>query len=242
MDLKERDIWKKGLQTFLQRYDPVPPPNADAGSVARQLDSTPLPVIGGGSAAGEGEVRTYEALSRVAEELCKHLLKRSEILHQTSSRVKTYKSLKGKVYKEITTFIKKPLEPVVNEKRVFDILHEKIKDRAGVRILVYFPDDVSKVAKAINQSIVFEDKGAAISYTKSRIDHRKEDKEDQRESEPLNYSDGAFLSYSSVPTGTIIRDRWRHSGYRAAHLHIKLKADLKRQWDGGNIEGKSILT
>ena len=123
----------------------------------------------------------------------------------------------------------------MDDTAIYRKLDEKIKDRAGVSILVYFPDDVSKVAKAIKESSFLEDKGAAISFTKSRADHREEDSKGQKQGKALDYSLGGFMSQSSVSTETIINNRWRHSGYRAAHIHVRLKSKLSREWDKGYI-------
>jgi ppGpp synthetase/RelA/SpoT-type nucleotidyltranferase len=95
-------------------------------------------------------------------------------------------------------------------------------DLIGVRILVYFPDDVFRVVQLIEDSGIFEIFDAAVSYSRNRTDLREKDNEEQLAGAKLNYTDGLW-SLKSVSTADIIH-RCKNSGYRAAHLHVMLKS------------------
>jgi ppGpp synthetase/RelA/SpoT-type nucleotidyltranferase len=191
------------------------------------------------------EIKCYEALSKVVEICCSQLMRLSGLHSQVSSRVKDARSLKIKVDKAIATLMEQEdklqeANGILDENEALSAalskLEGKIADRAGVRVLVYFPEDVSHAAEEIQKCGVFEDHGAVVSYTKSRLDHRKEDWDRQQKGGYLNYSDGAWISFSSVPTEDIVH-RWKHSGYRAAHVHIKLNPEFKTEWDHDNSHG-----
>lgn len=101
-------------------------------------------------------------------------------------------------------------------------LCERIVDLAGIRVLVYFPEDVSRVVEEIKKSKDFDIlSDAVISYSRNRIDYREKDKFSQLRSGDINYTDGAFaeipVSVNEIPR------RWKNSGYRAVHLHVRLK-------------------
>ena len=195
------DIWKEARTTFLDRY------NEDC--------------------------KQYDALSMVVEDMCDLLLKLKGIHYQVSRRPKDPESLKVKVDKVITTSITSDYKAqgpntIKNVKQALELLDQKIRDRAGVRVLVYFPEDVVKTAQEIRDCVEFLDQGAVVSFTKSRRDHRDEDRKTQQNDGPLNYSDGPWISYSSVSTNDIIQ-RWKHSGYRAAHLHVELTPEAGKE-------------
>lgn len=110
------------------------------------------------------------------------------------------------------------------------MLNDKIADLAGARILVYFPEDVTRVVEMINSADeVLEVVKAVVSYTKSRSDYRAKDRAEQESEEDgeLNYTDGPWFSQVSP---TEAAQRWKHSGYRAIHLHVKLAEELRDQW------------
>ena len=165
----------------------------------------------------------YESWTRQVQTLCKEILEVSETLHQEpSSRTKKVESVKNKITKEMPRLRKEGnAEPM-------RLIYDRIVDLAGVRILVYFPDNVPKVAAAIDGSGKFTIKEAVVSFSRNRSDHRADDKEKQKDhvnSAGLNYAEGAWAE-KSVGKDEIIH-RWKNSGYRAAHLHVELKAQLR---------------
>lgn len=201
--LEIRNKWKKGKETYLRNYDPT---TGHSGTGAVQM-------------ARPGEMMIYGALGKAIEAQCKALLKDSKILHQTSNRVKAFESFSGKVHKSLSAMFESPDFKNAEDEAVYQRLNEKIRDRAGVRILLYFPDDVGKVAELIRNSDTIEVHGAALSFTKSRRYDPKGDSSD--------YADGPFVSEENVSPDVIIKTKWKHSGYRAAHLHVRLKQEAR---------------
>jgi ppGpp synthetase/RelA/SpoT-type nucleotidyltranferase len=210
--------------------------------------------------------RSYEALSKVVEAKCQFILKpksdldQNAIIHQVSSRTKTFKSLSKKAKKATDTLARTVIfdcdklfpEEVTDDlpeglpdewpeeqavKWAKNLLVENIRDLAGIRILVYFPDDVPKVVKAIMGDSGLKIKEGTVSFTKSRIDHRKKDQEALKTFQKdggdlasmLNYSDGAF--FSEPVSLNNVAQRWKHSGYRAVHLHVEVTDEVGEQWD-----------
>ncbi len=109
--------------------------------------------------------------------------------------MKTYKSLKGKATKEVDSLLSSNLPSVqpkaargdaLSEDSVIRMLDKKIKDRAGVRVLVYFPDDVSNVAKAIEASRFLEFASLLLSASPrtAKIGDRKTPKNRKRDGNP----------------------------------------------------------
>ncbi|KAK4508518.1 hypothetical protein PRZ48_002257 [Zasmidium cellare] len=197
--------------------------------------------------------RVYEALSKVVEARCQRLLQTegadsNAILNQVSSRAKTVKSFKGKaekafesLSKEVVFNPKRPVTERLKEREARQHLVKGIRDLAGVRILVYFPDDVPAVVDRIDKDLGLFIQNGTISFTKSRTDNRQQDKKaikeasdrgDGRHLNMLNISDGAFVSERTDVQG--VADRWKHSGYRAVHLTVcladLLQVDVRAQW------------
>lgn len=171
----------------------------------------------------------YEQLSTSVRSECAGLLKmlgsmESEpILYQDpSSRTKDFDSLKDKLRKQASKLRK--VGPVRDVNEALDKLSERVLDLSGIRILVYFPDDVPRVVQAIKDSsnLVVMPNAVVVSYSRNRIDHREKDRSSQAKSSDIGYKDGAFaeiaLSKDDIPK------RWKNSGYRAVHIHVQKKA------------------
>ena len=190
---------------------------------------------------------SYEIWAREVQDLCKKILEISKIFHQEpSSRTKKVDSVEKKITKEMRHLRKEgSAEPM-------RLIYNRIVDLAGVRILVYFPDDVPKVAAAIDDSGIFTIKEAVVSFSRNRIDYRADDRGKQKDHvnpAGLNYAEGAWAE-KPVEKDEIIH-RWKNSGYRAAHLHVELKAQvgttlsLKNQnnvQDGKEPEGARTIS
>jgi ppGpp synthetase/RelA/SpoT-type nucleotidyltranferase len=191
----------------------------------------------------------YEALSGRVEEFCGRLLKLESIMHQTSSRTKSRESVEHKAKREVKKFRKpdrsgsstddepndalfnEPKDPLYQKPTVLDVksrLSRRLVDLAGIRILVYFPDDVSKVIEAIKKSDAFDIEYAVLSFTRNRKDARGEDMDKQKQgTADINYLDGPWYSPPISPEEAA--RRWRHSGYRAVHLCVKSKGPLETE-------------
>jgi ppGpp synthetase/RelA/SpoT-type nucleotidyltranferase len=104
------------------------------------------------------------------------------------------------------------------------LLKTNIRDLVGIRVLVYFPEDVPKVVQAINDASDLEIEDQVVSFTKSRVDRRKQDLEHQKNGADLNYSEGPWATVSVSLDDVELR--WKHFGYRAVHMHVKLKSEL----------------
>jgi ppGpp synthetase/RelA/SpoT-type nucleotidyltranferase len=116
--------------------------------------------------------------------MCKELLEPIGILHQASSRAKKYDSLERNVTTLMSEFFTN--NPTADEVFTSAKLNEEIKDRAGARILLYFPDDVGEVVEAISECPDFTIECNKIAVTKSRGYQPNDSQAD--------YADGAFLS------------------------------------------------
>jgi ppGpp synthetase/RelA/SpoT-type nucleotidyltranferase len=205
---EEQLIWRKSKTAFLRNYNPAP--HQEGGQRA--------------TTGALGEEVVYQALCDIVETTCKELLKPLGILHQTSSRAKKYDSLEGKVTKFLSGLF--PDNPKADEAFISAKLEDEIKDRAGARILLYFPDDVGEVVEAISNCPDITIEGNKIAITKSRRYRPNDSRAD--------YADGAFLT-ELVGREQIKGQRWKHYGYRAAHLIVKLS-------DGGQIQLESFAS
>lgn len=219
----EQRFWRNAKETFLRSYNPDP----------NSKDVDPL------MTSVYGQQTRYHALCILVEAICKDLLEPLGILHQASSRVKTYESLAKKVTAVLAELRDNKQiqgsQSAEAKEAIAKELEAKIKDRAGARVLLYFPDDISKVVSAIrgpelcnncktsddrelcddcnrrlSDFVIQDDK---ISVTRSR---KYQPNDDQAE-----YADGAFLS-EPVDADEIINQTWKHYGYRAVHLIVKL--------------------
>ncbi|KAI0882854.1 uncharacterized protein GGS22DRAFT_195581 [Annulohypoxylon maeteangense] len=160
----------------------------------------------------ESDIANYRRLTGEVSDLCKRLFDPIKTFPtQISARTKTYESLAKKVQKLAIKFWKQD-QGFTSKKEAFDKLHSAISDRAGVRILVYFPDDVLKVAEVIESSGHFVVEATKLSTTKSRTIH------DRNNLQPEDYLIGDWYS---APDGKI-GQYWRHSGYRAGHLRVRM--------------------
>jgi ppGpp synthetase/RelA/SpoT-type nucleotidyltranferase len=174
--------------------------------------------------------QVYQRLGTDVEDECERILKKTDIAHQKpSSRTKDLDSVEKKVNKEAPNLRKKGSSSDPKTQ-----LYRRIVDLAGVRILVYFPDDVSQAVAAIEASGAFTILDAVVSFSRNRIDYRNKDKSDQLEGADAEYTKGPRME-KSVSTDEIIH-RWKNSGYRAVHLHVQLKSQdpsprLKNCWD-----------
>lgn len=165
------------------------------------------------------EQEDYRTLTDDVKERCKKILEKEAILHQEpSSRVKDIKSVEDKVNQQIPGLKRKG-----DSTDAMDQLYEKIVDLAGVRILVYFPSDVSRVVEAIKKSDEFEIVNSVVSFSRRRVDYRAEDKLKQLKGADLNYTDGPWMEKRLSTDDIIDFHRWKNSGYRAAHLHVRVK-------------------
>jgi ppGpp synthetase/RelA/SpoT-type nucleotidyltranferase len=177
----------------------------------------------------------YEIFTQNVRNECERILKAQVpvILHQDpSSRTKKVDSLEKKVKKEIPH-----LRSEGSDKSPMVQLYENIMDLAGIRILVYFPDDVSRVVRAIDSSDTIEIVRSGVTYSSNRTDHRAVDKSDKSvDRVGLIYTYGAFQEeVKSMSTNEIIR-RWKNSGYRAVHLRVKMTAADATEIDGADPE------
>ncbi len=173
----------------------------------------------------------YENFTELVRNECERILTTQPevILHQEpSSRTKKVDSLQKKIQKEIPR-----LRSNRSHTNPLEQLYKKVVDVAGIRILVYFPDDVSRVIKAIENSTTLEIDRSGVSYSRNRTDHRAGDQSDQSTARVgLIYTYGAFQEeVKSLSTDEIVR-RWKHSGYRAVHLQVKLLAAEASEFDG----------
>lgn len=171
----------------------------------------------------------HDNLTTCVEGLCKSILARlraseSEPFYyqEPTSRTKDLDSLRGKVEKEASKLRRKG--PVHSVSEAINMFAGRITDLSGVRILVYFPDDIPRVVDAIKNSVALEvlPNAVVVSYSKGRQDYRQRDKECQLEGGEINYLDGAFLEMSMHKDE--IPKRWKNSGYRAVHLHVRKRA------------------
>lgn len=177
----------------------------------------------------------YETYTEIVRNECKRILTTQPevILHQEpSSRTKMVDSLQKKIKKEIPR-----LRSNRSHTNPMEQLYKKVVDITGIRILVYFPDDVSRLVKAIENSTTLEIDRSGVSYSRNRTDHRAVDKSDQSTDRVgLIYTYGAFQEeVKSLSTDEIVR-RWKHSGYRAVHLHVKMPAAEAPEFDGADPE------
>jgi hypothetical protein len=144
--------------------------------------------------------------------MCKELLEPIGILHQASSRAKKYDSLERNVTTLMSAFFTN--NPTADEVCTSAKLNEEIKDRAGARILLYFPDDVGEVVEAISECPDFTIECNKIAVTKSRGYQPNDSQAD--------YALMVRFCPSLSERRNIKGQRWEHYRYRAAHLVVKL--------------------
>ncbi|KAI1453485.1 hypothetical protein F4805DRAFT_461749 [Annulohypoxylon moriforme] len=159
----------------------------------------------------KNDMRKYEELAEVVSGLCKQLVDAEGILAQVSKRTKTYESFEKKARKLAMKFLDKD-SSVKTKEEALNKLDQAIVDRAGIRILVYFPDAVLKVAELVENSSEFIVEVAKLGFAESRTVR------DRSNLQPKDYPHGDWISF---PKGGISQ-HWRHSGYRAGHLRVKM--------------------
>lgn len=185
----------------------------------------------------------YAGFAKEVKDKCARLLKAEDskpILHQElTDRTKTRDSVEGKLKKEA-----KRLSAKGENKDPKTQLYGRIRDVAGVRILVYFPDDVSRVVQKINNCPELEILNGVISFSRNRHDHRGEDNSDRSSNtdvDSLDYTYGPWLEKTVDVDETIeITRRWKNAGYRGLHLHVKLMPPKREpQVVSGNAKTQS---
>jgi ppGpp synthetase/RelA/SpoT-type nucleotidyltranferase len=172
--------------------------------------------------------KQYEELTAAVQGKCKQLLASLEngsnplLYQEPSARTKQVDSLRDKLKRE-TPKMRAARTEVRDVPTAMAQLHKRVMDMSGVRILVYFPDDVPRVLEKIIASTddFVVSHNAVVSYSRRREDHRKKDKSSHLKGGQINYTDGAFAE-ESASTGEVVH-RWRNSGYRAVHLHVRFK-------------------
>jgi ppGpp synthetase/RelA/SpoT-type nucleotidyltranferase len=177
------------------------------------------------------------------------------MLYQISSRVKTLRSYSDKVTQASTWLRKQTWDPhnPMKQDDAERLLRLKIRDLAGVRVLVYSPQDAPRVVQAINLARVQEiPEGSSqereeenrritlgreliiqdneVSFTKNRADGRKTLKGlDKRGNLSLIDGPWAVTATENVPLHDITQ-RWNHFGYRAIHMHVKISSKSRDLW------------
>ena len=166
--------------------------------------------------------KDYEKLTSDVEDRCKEILaskKPKALLYQLSSRTKSLKSARNKAQLLVDNL-------GISRQQKEDP-SAMMRDIAGVRILTYFPDDVAEVVQQIKNSDTLEITDMGLSYSKKRKDGREKEKSSVGNGNGLNYTYGPWIE-ESVSTTHDIR-RWKHYGYKAVHLYVKLKEPGKHQ-------------
>lgn len=208
--------WKDGEKLLAAIENPLEPENksgAESNDERKRWDDAGKEFVKKYSQ----NLGDYQALKGNFKEKCEAILKEKAIPHQeTSTRAKDIGSVEDKIKRETPALRKKG-----DRTDAMTQLYRRIVDLAGVRILVYFPNDVSRVVEAIKDSGEFDIVDSVVSFSRRRVDSRNEDKLKQMEGADLNYSDGPWME-KSLSTDEIVH-RWKNSGYRAAHLHVRLK-------------------
>ncbi|KAL8791754.1 MAG: hypothetical protein Q9195_005630 [Heterodermia aff. obscurata] len=173
--------------------------------------------------------KIYEQLTSDVEDRCKKILaskEPKELLNQVSSRTKSPKSTRDKVQKLVSVLGNSRRQ--IEDPSAMEQFRQKMRDLAGVRILIYFPDDVAEVVRKIGDSGTLKIRDMELSYSRNRKDGREKEKSSVGNSNDLNYTYGPWIE-ESVSTSHDIR-RWKHYGYKAVHLYVELKesGDLKQ--------------
>ncbi|KAI1375223.1 hypothetical protein F4677DRAFT_144362 [Hypoxylon crocopeplum] len=184
------------------------------------------------SAYKENE-RFYQILAKYAEKRCREILDNNDIKGLVSSRAKEYKSLAIKLPDRARQWASKKNIDINNE----------INDLAGVRMALYFPDDVPVAAEEVMKR--FDTVFSPIVKTAKREDARKPRPQYQtdklqradtekplRELLPAEYQYGPWRSVSEHE----VVHHWKHSGYRAVHLIL----DLAKTMNEAITTGKSL--
>ena len=151
--------------------------------------------------------RQYEDLVKLTRTKCEKLLKRIDVKGVVQGRAKKYKSLKKKL--EDPEFIKW----ISEGNKIYE--HPDIGDLAGVRIGLYFPNDILKVVKKIKTRFKETHRFGTVT-------------DDERHATPRGNKDiiehGNGRWYTANPDGTV--DYWKHSGYESWQMVVKWKEPL----------------
>jgi ppGpp synthetase/RelA/SpoT-type nucleotidyltranferase len=241
----KKKVIAKASENRLDENAPYIEPKArdDEKAVANASENRPDSALNSFLEDYNDNSKYYKELATHVEGICREILDKMEIKGLVTSRAKDCKSLQEKLPKRT----KKWGDKVASKKDV----EEKIHDLAGVRMTLYFPDDVPEVTSVVTE--VFERVIDPIVRTANREDARnvhnqavegttgnqgsvsessrtaelQSDVDKQRKQMaplPSEYTHGPWRSLS---VNDIVH-HWKHSGYRAVHLVLKLKETTGR--------------
>jgi ankyrin repeat protein/ppGpp synthetase/RelA/SpoT-type nucleotidyltranferase len=167
----------------------------------------------------------FKDLAEATGRRCQDLLKDMKIKGVVQSRAKAYDSLEKKLNDmakepEFISWVSPRKDIGVNEhnKRLGDIYeHPDMGDLAGVRIGLFFPGDILKVAQKINEIFnVSHTFGTITDTTRSAVTSRNRDIQ--------KHGDGRWISQNA---GEDVH-HWEHYGYKSWQVVIGWKRPLPK--------------
>ncbi|KAI0158052.1 hypothetical protein GGR52DRAFT_185173 [Hypoxylon sp. FL1284] len=193
--------------------------------------------------------RLYQILAQYAETRCRDILDEKRIKGLVTSRTKEYESLATKVVNRAQQW---------TGRKKYDVSSE-IDDLVGVRMALYFPNDVPlaaeevlnrfdivippivKTAKRENETRPEPQRQTdKQQHVGQRTGRRSGTDKSSRELLPAEYRYGPWRSVSQSD----MVHRWKHSGYRAVHLILDLNEAIQHtvttssKGEGNRQDGK----